>query len=574
MPKERAQRGQSKGQSKEQDELVFLALGGLGEIGMNAYLYGIGPPDSRKWLMVDLGITFPEGEDDPGVDVIFPDLRFIEDEKSTLAGIVITHAHEDHIGAVIDLWPRLGVPVYATPFTAGMLKAKLAEFGSRLPIPVREVPLNGRFDVGPFNVEMIEMAHSIPESSALAIRTPFGTVLHTGDWKLDATPIIGSAPDTGRLAALGDEGVLAVVGDSTNAMREGRSPSERDVAKSIAEVVKAAPHRVAVTTFASNVARVKAVADAARASGRELVIAGRALHRVIEVAIDTGYLPQGFRYVDQQQFSELKRSNVVCLCTGSQGEPRAAMARIADNEHPDISLDKGDLAVFSSRTIPGNERAVGWIQNSLVRMGVEVLTDSDALVHVTGHPRREELRQLYAWLRPRIAIPMHGEARHLQAHAELAREAGVAEVQVAYNGEIVRLAPGPVRVVDDAPVGRLFRDGRLIVPSGDGPVRERRKLAAVGIIMVALTFSRRGELAAEPQIALDGVPYEDGSGDPMEDVVLTAVDGTLRSIPKDRRRDLDMVGEAVRRGVRGAVSNTWGKKPIVKVLVSVIEGKS
>jgi ribonuclease J len=321
------------------------------------------------------------------------------------------------------------------------------------------------------------------------------------------------------------------------------------------------------------VARVKAVADAARAAGRELVIAGRALHRVIEVAIDTGYLPQGSRYVDQQQFSELKRSAVVCLCTGSQGEPRAAMARIAENEHPDVSLDKGDLAIFSSRTIPGNEKAVGWIQNSLVRMGVEVLTDGEALVHVTGHPRRDELRQLYAWTRPKIAVPMHGEARHLKAHAELAKEASVGEVQVAYNGEMVRLAPGPVRVVDDAPVGRLFRDGNLIVPAGDGPVRERRKLAAVGIVIVALALSRRGEVVGEPQIAIDGVPYEDDAGEPMEEIVQTALDGTLRSIPRDRRRDLEMVSEAVRRGVRGAVANAWGKKPIVKVMLNVVEGK-
>ncbi len=559
--------------SSERDELVFLALGGLGEIGMNASLYGMGPPDARRWLMVDLGITFPEGDDDPGVDVILPDLRFIEEERSTLAGIVITHAHEDHIGAVIDLWPRLGVPVYATPFTAGMLKAKLAEHGGRLPIPIREVPLNGRFDVGPFNVELIEMSHSIPESSALAIHTPHGTVLHTGDWKLDPTPTIGGTPDAARLTKLGDDGVLALVGDSTNAMRDGRSPSERDVAKTLADIIKQAPNRVAVTTFASNVARVKAVADAARAAGRQLVIAGRALHRVIDVAIDTGYLPEGFRYVDQQQFSELKRSAVVCLCTGSQGEPRAAMARIAENAHPDVSLDKGDLAIFSSRTIPGNEKAVGWIQNSLVRMGVEVLTDGDALVHVTGHPRRDELRQLYAWTRPKIAVPMHGEARHLKAHADLAREAGVGEVQVAYNGEMVRLAPGPVRIVDDAPVGRLFRDGNLIVPAGDGPVRERRKLAAGGIVIVALAISRRGELAGEPQIVIDGVPYEDEAGEPMEEIVLTAVDGTLRSIARDRRRDLEMVSEAVRRGVRGAVANAWGKKPIVKVLLNVIEGK-
>lgn len=569
MPEERTKRGKS----RQEDELVFLALGGLGEIGMNAYLYGLGPPDARKWLMVDLGITFPEGEDDPGIDVIFPDLRFIEEERAALAGLVITHAHEDHIGAVIEMWPRLGVPVYATPFTAGMLKAKLAEFGGRLQIPIHEVPLNGRFDVGPFDIELFEMSHSIPESSALAIRTSLGTLVHTGDWKNDPTPVIGGTPDEGRLKALGDEGVLAVMGDSTNATRDGRSPSERDVARTLAEIVKAAPHRVAVTTFASNVGRIKAVADAARAAGRELVVAGRAMHRAIQVAIETGYLPQGFRYLDQQRFGELRRSDVVCLCTGSQGEPRAAMARLAENEHPDISLDRGDLVLFSSRTIPGNEKAVGWVQNSLVRMGVNVLTDSDALIHVTGHPRRDELRDLYGWLRPKILVPMHGEAIHLKAHGDLAREAGIGQVQVAYNGEVVRLAPGPARIVDDAPVGRLFRDGRLIVPSGDGPVRERRKLSYVGIVVVALTLSRKGALMADPVVALDGVPYEDEDGEPMDEIVLDAIEGTLRSIPPDRRRDRDMVSEAVRRAVRSAVADAWGKKTVVKVLTSVIEGK-
>ena len=540
---------------------------------MNAYLYGFGPPDAREWLMVDLGITFPEGEDDPGVDVIFPDLRFAEAERNALAGIVITHAHEDHIGAVIDLWDRLGVPVYGTPFTIGMLKSKLAEFGGRLKIPIREIPVNGRFTAGPFDVEMIGVAHSIPESSALAIRTPLGLVYHTGDWKLDATPYIGEPPNEQRIKELGDEGVIALIGDSTNAMREGKSPSETEVAKSIQSLIEKAPQRVAVTTFSSNVARIKAVAEGARAAGRELVVAGRSLHRVIEVAIDTGYLPKSFRYLDQQEFENLKRSNVVCICTGSQGEPRAAMARIAENEHPDVSLTKGDLAIFSSRTIPGNEKAVGWIQNNLVRMGVEVITDNDALVHVTGHPRRDELRQLYAWLKPKIAIPMHGEARHLKAHADLARSLGVPDVKVAYNGEIVRLAPGAAEIVDDAPVGRLFRDGRLIVSASEGPVRERRKLAHVGIVVVSLVMSRKGDVMADPLVALDGVPSEDADGDPMFDLVLSTVEGTIKGIAAARRKDRDMVAEAVRRAVRAAVNEAWGKKPIVKVLLSVVDGK-
>jgi len=556
-----------------EDELVFLALGGLGEIGMNAYLYGVGPTDARQWLMVDLGITFPEGEDDPGIDVIMPDLRFIEAERNALAGLVITHAHEDHIGAVIDLWPRLGCPVYATPFTAGMLKAKLAEYGGALKMKVIEVPLDSRFTVGPFDLELMSMAHSVPETSGIAIRTAHGTVFHTADWKLDATPYIGRTTDGARIAALGEEGLLALICDSTNAMRPGSSPSETDVARSIIDIVKAAKHRVVVTTFSSNVARIKAVAAAAEASGRSLVVAGRALERVIDVAVETGYLSKAFRYLSQQEFSRLPRDRIVCLVTGSQGEPRAAMARIADNEHPDVSLSKGDLVIFSSRTIPGNEKAVGYIQNNLVRMGCDLLTDGDALVHVTGHPRRDELKQMYQWTRPQIAVPMHGEARHLKEHAKLAVEMGAKSVVTAYNGEILRLAPGPARITDDAPVGRLFRDGRLIIPSEEGPVRERRKLAWVGLVAVALTMNRRGDVLGQPQAVIDGVPAEDADGGSMLDVVLDAVEGTLRSIPPARRRDTEVVAEAVRRAVRGAVADEWGKKPVAKVLINVVEGK-
>ncbi len=558
------------GRSSDGDELVFAALGGLGEIGMNAYLYGFGPEDQRRWLMVDCGITFPEGEFDPGIDVILPDVRFIEERRQDLAGIVITHAHEDHIGAVIELWPRLQAPVYATPFTAGMLRAKLAEHGNGLQIPINVVALDSRFKVEPFDIELFSLAHSIPEMSGLAIRTPLGTIFHTGDWKLDPTPTIGNPVDGERLKRLGEEGVLALAIDSTNAFREGTSPSEADVARTLGEIIAKAPQRVAVTTFSSNVARVKAVAEAAQAAGRELVVAGRALHRVIEVARETGYLPQGLRHHDQDQFSYIERSDIVLLCTGSQGEPRAALARIAEEEHPDVSLAKGDMVIFSSRTIPGNEKAVGRIQNNLARNGCEVVTDNEALVHVSGHPRRDELRQMYRWLRPQIAVPMHGEARHLKAQAELAREMGVKTVFTLTDGEILRLAPDPV-VVDDAPVGRVFRDGRLLVPEGDGPVRERRKLSIVGVVAVSLCLSRKGSVMADPQVVLDGVPDETANGEEMIDVVLDAVDGTLRSIPQKNRKNPDLVGEAVRRSVRAAVNGAWGKKPICHVLVNVID---
>jgi ribonuclease J len=553
-----------------QDEFVFVALGGIGEIGMNCYLYGLGPADDRRWLMVDLGITFPEGENDPGVDVILPDMRFIEAERGNLAGLLLTHAHEDHFGAVIELWPRLRVPVYATPFTAALLKAKLAEHGRGLQIPIREVALNSRFDIGPFDVELVSVAHSIPESNAVAIRTPLGLVLHTGDWKIDPTPVIGAPTDVARLTGLGAEGVTAMVCDSTNALREGRSPSELDVARSLARIVKDAKRRVAVTIFASNVARIRAVADAARAAGRQLVVAGRAMHRMIEVAKETGYLPPDFKYQDQDRFPYLQPGEVVALCTGSQGEPRAALARIAADEHPDISLDRGDLVIFSSRTIPGNERAVGQIQNQLVDIGCELITDGDALVHVTGHPRREELKEMYGWVKPRIAIPMHGEARHLAEHAKLARAAGVKEVVGVRNGDMVRLAPGIAERIDEAPVGRLFRDGDLLVPSDEGPVRERRSLAYAGVVVVALAQSARMGVVPDPAIVLDGVPLRDAEGTAMADIVRDAVEGTIASIPRGRQKDTEMVREAVRRAVRAAVDDAWGKRPIVKVLLTPV----
>ncbi|MDX2306815.1 MAG: ribonuclease J [Hyphomicrobium sp.] len=564
----------SKRQGEDGSELVLVALGGLGEVGMNVYAYGIGPADQREWLVVDLGITFPEGEDDPGVDVILPDLRFLEEQRADVAGLVITHAHEDHIGAVIEMWPRLGCPIYATPFTAGMLKAKLAEFGGNAArkMPINIVKLGARFQVRGFDLEFVNMAHSIPETSALIMRTPLGTVFHTADWKLDSAPYIGTPSRPEVFQAIGDEGVLALVCDSTNAMREGRSPTETEVAESLAEIVKKAPQRVLLTTFSSNVARIKACYEAAIANGRRLVVAGKALHRVIEVAIDTGYLPKDFAYLDQQQMKYLPRGEVLCLCTGSQGEPRAALARIAEMQHPDIALDKGDIVIFSSRAIPGNEKSIGAIQNALIRMGVDIVTDAEALVHVTGHPRREELKQMYGWIKPRIAVPMHGEARHLTANARLARESGVRETVTAYNGEIVRLAPGVARIIDDAPVGRVFRDGRLLVPEGEGPVRERRKLAFVGIAVVGLALTRKGAVLGDPIVMLDGIPAEAYDGEPMIDIAYDAVEGALRSIPEQRRRDAALVEDAVKRSVRAAIADAWGKKPICKVLVSVVDG--
>src|SRR5690348_14765446 len=444
------------------DELVFAPLGGVGEIGMNLSLYGLGREGARKWIAVDLGVAFA-GDDLPGIDLIMPDIRYLLDERHNLLALVLTHAHEDHFGAVLDLWPRLRVPVYATPFTAALFHAKrLAEPGAP-DIPINVIGLGARFTVGGFDIELVSMSHSIPESNGLIIRTPLGTVLHTGDWKLDPTPLIGPATDEAKLRALGQEGCLALVGDSTNAVREGRSPSETDVAKSLAELIAAAKARVAVTTFASNVGRLRAVADAARACGREVVVVGRAMERIVQVARETGYFEgvQDFRSIET--YGYLPPDKVLALCTGSQGEPRSALSRIARDEHPEISFNRGDRVIFSSRPIPGNEKAVSSIINNLVVRGVEVITDRTHLVHVSGHPRQAELEDMLRWVRPQIVLPVHGEALHMSEHAELARRVGIPKVATCQDGDMVLLAPDGPRIIDEVPVGRFYKDGRILV---------------------------------------------------------------------------------------------------------------
>ncbi|MGH6736285.1 MAG: ribonuclease J [Methyloceanibacter sp.] len=537
---------------------------------MNLYLYGFGRDGARQWLIVDMGVTFG-GEYEPGIDVILPDIRFLEEERHNIVGLLLTHAHEDHFGAVADLWPLLGgVTVYATPFTAEMLKSKLGEMGMVNGFPLEVIPMESRRAIGPFDVELISMSHSIPEPSAVAITTPLGTVLHTGDWKLDENPLTSAPTDVARLQELGRNGMAALICDSTNAIRDGISPSEADVAIALAKLIAEAPQRVAVTTFASNVARVRSVANAARAAGRELVVVGRAMYRVIEAAQATGYLDPDLHFHEETAFEKLPPRKVVALCTGSQGEPRAAMARIAAGEHPNVTLDAGDRAIFSSRTIPGNEKAVGRLLNALADNEVDIITDQDAPVHVSGHPRRGELEQLYDWVKPAIAVPMHGEGRHLEAHAKLAEALGVKQVVRARNGTMVRLLPQPAAIIDDVPVGRLYRDGAIITHADHGQVRERRKLSFAGSVVVSLVLSEKGELLADPEVALSGLPATSVDGTPFETIVRDAAIGTVESIPRPRRKDPALVSEAVRRGVRAAVNQAWGKKPVCSVLLTVI----
>jgi ribonuclease J len=534
---------------------------------MNLGLYGLGRAGRKTWMAVDFGVSFASEEHLPGVDLIMPDIRFLEGERRNLTGIVLTHAHEDHFGALIDLWPRLKVPVYATPFTAALLEAKRLSERDAPEIPVTVVPVGGRVTLGPFDVEFVSVAHSIPESNALIIRTPLGTVLHTGDWKLDPTPVLGLPTDAAKLRAVGEEGVRALVGDSTNAVREGRSPSEADVAKTLLELIRDAPRRVAVTTFASNVARIRAAALAARACGREVVVIGRAMERVAQVARETGYLEgiQEFRSADA--FGYLPPDKVVALCTGSQGEPRAALARIAENQHPDVALSKGDRVIFSSRTIPGNEKEVGRVVNGLIRLGLEVITDRTHLVHVSGHPRTGEMEEMYGWVKPQVAVPVHGEALHLSEHAALARRLGVPEVVVCTNGDVVQLAPGPAGIVDEVPSGRLFKDGNLIIDATSRTVAERRRLSFAGLVSIALAMTEKGELATDPEVETRGIPELNARGESMYEIAYDAVVDTFRDLPRARRRDPDAVADAITRAVRAAIAGHWGKRPNVTVHV-------
>jgi ribonuclease J len=553
----------------KKEELVFAPLGGVGEIGMNLSLYGLGTEQTKAWLAIDLGVAFG-GDDLPGIDLIMPDIRFLVEQRRNLVGLVLTHAHEDHYGALLDLWPRLKVPVYATPFTAALLEAKRQSEPGAPDIPVKVVPLGGRITLGPFDIEFVSVSHSIPESNALIIRTRLGTVLHTGDWKLDPTPLIGPPTDEAKLRALGDAGCLALVGDSTNAVREGRSPSETDVAKSLAELIANAPGRVAVTTFASNVARLRAVAEAAHACGREVVVVGRAMDRIAQVARETGYLEGVAEFRGTDTYGYLPRDKVVALCTGSQGEPRAALSRIALDEHPDVTLAAGDRVIFSSRTIPGNEKAVGRVINGLVRQGIEIITDRTHLVHVSGHPRRAEMADLYSWVRPRIAVPVHGEALHLAEHAALARKAGVPHAVVCSNGDVVRLAPGPASVVDEVPQGRLYKDGRIIIDGEARTVADRRRLSFVGIVSIAVALDDKGALIGDPAVELIGIPETSADGASFLDLAFDAAVDTIKQLPRARRRDPDAVEEAVKRAVRSAVASNWGKKPLCLVHILTI----
>ncbi|MCD4511299.1 ribonuclease J [Brucella pseudogrignonensis] len=551
-------------------QFVFLPLGGVGEIGMNLAMYGFGPEDNREWIVVDMGVSFA-GPEHPGADLILPDIRFLEAEKQNLRGIVITHAHEDHYGALLDLWPRLKAPVYATPFTAGLLEAKRqSEFGAP-EIPMNIFKAGESFEIGPFKLEAIAVTHSIPEPVSLAITTPLGTVVHTGDWKMDPDPSMGPLIDEARFRALGDQGVLALVCDSTNAMREGESPSERQVGESLHELIENARGRVAITTFSSNVGRIRSITEAARDAGRQVLVVGRSMKRTIAVATELGYMEGLPEFLSEDDYGYIPRENVVMILTGSQGEPRAALAKLARDEMRSIALSAGDTVIFSSRPIPGNEKAILDIKNKLIDQGIKLISDDDALVHVSGHPRRAELKRMYSWVRPKILVPVHGEAAHLVAQGSLGAMEGIEEIAQVRDGDMLRLAPGKAEIIDEAPIGRIYKDGKLIGDEDEIGMVERRKLAYVGHVAVSVLLDRDFKIMDEPDLVAFGLPEEDAQGDLMEDILLDSAIEAIDSIPRARRKDLEVVRESVRRAVRAATNEAWGKKPVVTVFINRIK---
>ena len=544
--------------------LVFVPLGGAEEIGMNLNLYGL----EDKWLMIDLGVAF--GEDRlPGIDIIMPDPQFIVEHRKDLLGLVLTHGHEDHLGAVKYLWPRLKCPIYATPFTAELLHSKLSESSFRDEVGLTKVSLGERFSIGPFDLEFISTTHSIPEPNAIALRTKLGTVVHTGDFKIDRKPIIGEAFDSSTLSRIGDEGVLAVVCDSTNVFEEKESGSESLLRDTFDKIIAETEGIVGVTTFASNVARIQTVVEAAIRNDRHAVLIGRSLIRTVQVARAAGYLSELPDFIAEKDIGLLPRDKVLLICTGSQGEPRGALSRISYGQNRNIEFKSGDTIIFSSKIIPGNEKAIGRLQNQLAVLGVDVVTESDALVHVSGHPSRVELAEMYALTRPEIAIPVHGERRHIAEHAKLAKKLQIPEAIEVNNGSLVHLAPGKARVIAEVQSGKLALNGSQVVSVDSTLIKERKKLMHEGLISLTLVVGPTGDLKKTPNFISRGV-FDDTNVDAIEDLVVI-VRHSLKECPKKIIRCDDLLAKEMKKVLRKVIRNNWNSKPEIVVEVMRIE---
>ncbi|OYX30062.1 MAG: MBL fold metallo-hydrolase [Caulobacterales bacterium 32-69-10] len=550
------------------DELVFLPLGGSNEIGMNFNMYGYGPAHDRKWIIVDVGVTFGD-QTTPGVEIIMPDITYAASQAKNIIGIVLTHAHEDHIGALGWLWPDLKAPLYATPFTAYLIREKLRDAGLEGQVPMTEVPLGGKLTLGPFEIGFITIAHSIPEPNGLSIKTPLGTILHTGDWKLDDTPITSGPADIAEIRRLGDEGVLAMVCDSTNVFVEGESGSEAGVRDALRDLIKPLKGKVAVACFASNVARVDSVVRAAEAADRRVCLVGRSMHRITGAAKSVGLLKDVQPFVSDSEAGYFPENSILYLCTGSQGEARAALSRIAEGTHAHVSLGEGDSCIFSSRVIPGNEIGIRNLQNKLADRGVRLYTDRDHPgIHVSGHPCRDELAQMYQWAKPQIAVPTHGERRHLLEHVAFARDLQIPQAIAPKNGDMVRLAPGRAEIVAEVQNGRLFLDGGVLTPENSEPLRERRHAAANGVLLVSVILDRKGKLVSSVAVRGIGLPGDEDYplADALDDLSEDA-EGAIKKLSNEQRLDDNAVEAAVGRTLKKASQRIWERRPVVETLV-------
>ncbi|WP_366524266.1 ribonuclease J [Maricaulis sp.] len=535
---------------------------------MNLNLYGYGPEEKRKWVIVDCGVTFGDLST-PGVDLIMPDPMFIEERADDLVGMVLTHAHEDHMGAVAQLWKRLRCPIYATPFTAYLVRDRLAEHGLLDEVELHEISLDSRFELGPFDIQLVTLTHSIPEPNGLAIRTPAGLILHTGDWKIDPDPLIGEETDSAALEAMGEEGVLAMVCDSTNVFSAGESGSEAGVKDALIEVVGELKGKVAIAAFASNVARLQSAIEAAEANGRRVCLVGRSMHRMTSAAKSVGLLQHVQDFVTEEEAGFFPDDKILYLCTGSQGEPRAALSRIADGNHRNVTLGPGSTVIFSSRVIPGNELGIFNLQNQLAERGVHIITEKDRPIHVSGHPCRDELAQMYAWAKPKVAIPVHGERRHLLEHADFAKSLQVPHAITVRNGDMVELrSDGSGAVVDEVPAGRLHLDGKFLTPDNANSMRERRRLSFAGLIAVSLAVDEQGRLVGGPDVRASGVAEDEKM--PIEailDQLADVAEQRFDSLGRRTRKDPDAIEEEIRLAVRREINAIWGKKPQVEVMV-------
>ena len=545
-------------------ELVYCSLGGAGEIGMNLNLFGYGKPGEYKWIIVDIGVTFSD-DNIPGIEVILPNPEFIADQKENLLGIVLTHAHEDHVGAIAHLWPMLECPIYATPFTAAIVREKFKELKINIGSHLKIVKLGGNVKLGAFDIDYVTLTHSILEPNGLAITTPEGVVLHTADWKIDDDPLIGEKTDIKKLTEIGKKGVLAMVCDSTNIFNLGSSGSESLVRTGLFTVLEKMKNRIVITSFASNVARMETVFKVAEKIGRQVCLVGRSMNRIYQLARQCNYLQDIKVPIDVRDSKKIPKNKIVFLCTGSQGEQRAALARIANGTHPDLQLEKDDNVIFSSRIIPGNEKRLFKIFNDFSKNDINVLSEENSMIHVSGHPAREDLKKMYNWIKPKILIPVHGEQRHMAEHINFAKEMGVKFPIKVSNGEIIRLSPGEPKVVDKVTWGRVYLDGKVLIDNDSPVLKERRNMAANGYMEITVLISKNGQIKNNPVITIKGVPLIDEDASEIEYDLEDIVMDTCKTFNLNNSKQEKNLMDTLKGNCRKLINDKSGKKPLVNI---------